>query len=34
LGDSEQSGQFTILDIKQDYNPPPCRKKRDAESQK
>jgi hypothetical protein len=27
LGDSEQSNQFTILDIKQDYNPPPCRKK-------
>jgi hypothetical protein len=27
LGDSEQSSQFTILDIKQDHNPPPCRKK-------
>jgi hypothetical protein len=27
LGDSEQSGQFTILDIKQDHNPPPRLKK-------
>ena len=25
--DLEQSSQFTILDIKQDHNPPPCRKK-------
>jgi hypothetical protein len=27
LGDSQQSGQFTILDIKQDHNPPACLKK-------